>query len=349
MRSQSLAVTVSDIAKRASVSVGTVSRVLNNQPNIGSERKHQVLTAIEKLNYKPGTWVNRMRKGLTPVRTGQIALVLLNLSEWTAHASCTLQYIQGAQQEITASGRECLFFTWNEIPGDNTIPQSLLNGEIDGIVLKGNPQSEISKHWLSRFTRVWLNPGNNISPDDCDCIMVDYQTGIRNSVAYLASRGHRRIAIVSPEETLFLPSKLIGYKQAVKEFGLDDDDELIQVRNILPEYDCGWAVDNLWSLSRPPTAILSNDYSCSGIYQALIARGMKIPRDVSIVGYEGSQDHCEALAPKLTSMDIGAIDIGKIAVKQLLERIKKPKERHQKILIRGHLVERASVNDISHR
>ncbi|MCD4825593.1 MAG: LacI family transcriptional regulator [Phycisphaerae bacterium] len=341
-----MAVTISDIAKKASVSVGTVSHVLNNRPSVGSERKQRVLAAIEELDFQPNRWARRMAKGQKNQQTGQIAMVFLNLSEWVKHAFCTLQYIQGAQQEIADSGRECLFLTWNEKPGDDTVPHTLLNGEIDGIIVKGEPQSETSKYWLSRFTRVWLNPGNNISSDDCDCIMVDYQTGIRNTIAYLASRGHRRIAIVSPEDTLFFPSKLTGYKQAVKELGLDVDDELIQVRNILPEYDCGWAVDNLWSLSKPPTAILSNDYSCSGIYKALIARGLNIPQDVSVVGYEGSLEHCEALVPRLTSMNIGSLDIGKAAARQLFERIKNPQEYTRKLYIQGRMVERESVRKL---
>ncbi len=325
--------------------MGTVSHVLNNRPNIGPDRKNRVLAAIEELNYKPNKWARGMGKGLKGMQTGQIALVFINISERIMHASYTMQYINGAQQEITSAGRKCLFLTWNETPGDDTIPHILLDGEIDGIILKGDLQGEAGNRWLSRFARVSLNP-NNIPPDDCDCVMVDYQAGARNCVKYLASRGHRRIAIVGPAETPFFQSKLIGYKQAIKQLGLDADDALIQVRQVPPESDFSWAIDNLWSLPKPPTAILSNDYACGGIYRTLAARGMKVPRDVSIVGYDNALDYCEALVPQLTSMDVCATNVGKAAAQQLLERMKDPEDTSRNIYIQGRMVERASVKKL---
>ncbi|MCD4825613.1 MAG: LacI family transcriptional regulator [Phycisphaerae bacterium] len=340
-----MAVTVSDIAKRAVVSVGTVSRVLNNQPNIGSERKQKVLTAIEDLNYKSDEWVSRMRKGLTGTRTGQIALVLINLPDQTMHAAYMMQYIHGIQQESAEEGRKCLFVTWNDKPGDDAIPHILLDEEVDGIVFKGILKSETSRRWLSRYPRIALN--HSFAPPDCDSVMVDYEGGAYDSVNYLAARGHRRIAFVD------LPSfytKFLGYRHAVNELGLDVDEELIQTRDICfplkSESELDRVIENLWSLSEPPTAIISSDYYCGTIYKALASRGLKVPDDVSIIGCDNAVDHCEALIPKLTSVDIGAVELGKLAVTQLFERIQKPQERYRKLSIRGRIVERDSVREI---
>ncbi|MCD4825226.1 MAG: substrate-binding domain-containing protein, partial [Phycisphaerae bacterium] len=250
------------------------------------------------------------------------------------------------QQEITSSGRKCLFLTWNETPGDDAIPNILLDGEIDGIIVKGGSHSEIGRQWLERNPRVIINPG--IPPTGCDCVMVDYQAGTHLRMEYLAALGHHRIAIVSPDRgnDQYFQSKLTGYKRAVKEFGLDADDELIQLRNVPSESDFGWAIDNLWSLAKPPTAILSNDYSCGGIYKALARRGLNIPGDVSIVGCDNSPNYCEALAPELTSLDICATSIGKAAVQLLFERMKNPEDTSRSISIQGRMVERASVRKL---
>ena len=177
--------------------------------------------------------------------------------------------------------------------------------------------------------------------------MVDYEAGICQSVKYLADRGHRRIAMVDLPDTrvTYLPHKLLGYRDAIRRLGLDADDGLIQTRDVSPDSDFGWAIENLWSLSSPPTAILSNDYFCSGIYRALASRGLNVPNEVSVIGYDNATDFCEALTPRLTSVDTGAIEIGKAAIRQLRERIKDPKGRHQKISIQGNLVERESVKD----
>ncbi|MCD4826063.1 MAG: LacI family transcriptional regulator [Phycisphaerae bacterium] len=341
-----MSATVFDIAKKATVSIATVSRVLNNTQNVSHERKQRVLAAMEELDFQPNRWARGMAKGQKNQQTGQVAMMLINIPDRIAHTAYTMQYIHGVQQEIAATGRKCLFVTWNDQTDGDTIPQVLLDGEIDGVVFKGYPYTEIGKQWLSRYPRIILNPP--AAPPDCDSAMVDYEEGAHDSVAYLASLGHRRIAFVG------LPSfrtKLLGYRRAVEELGLDVDEGLIHTRNISledtsQELDLNWAIENLWSLSKPPTAILSNDYFCGAIYKALAKRGLKVPDDVSVIGYDNEASHCEALIPKLTSVDIEAVELGRLAAKQLLDRIQKPQERYRKISIRGRIVERGSVRKL---
>ncbi|MCD4824560.1 MAG: LacI family transcriptional regulator [Phycisphaerae bacterium] len=341
-----MAATVVDIAKKAAVSVGTVSRVLNHQPNIDVALKQRVLGAMEQLDYRPRRLARGTKDGSSKKQTGQIAMMLINLPDHVAHTAYMMQYIHGVQQETAAAGRKCLFVTWNEESDGDAIPPVLLDGEIDGIIVKHFLHSEIVQQWLNRYPRVFLNPAG-ASPD-CDCVMVDYEEGIRDCVAYLASLGHRRIAFVG------LPhfhTKLLGYRRAVKELGLDVDEGLIQTRDISledtsQELDLNWAIENLWSLSEPPTAILSNDYFCGAIYHALAERGLKVPDDVSIIGYDNETSLCEAIRPKLTSVDIKAVELGKIAAKQLLDRIQNPQESYRKISIRGKIVERESVRKL---
>ncbi|MCD4824475.1 MAG: LacI family transcriptional regulator [Phycisphaerae bacterium] len=338
-----MSITISDIAKKAAVSTSTVSRVLNSKPDVGQDHKQRVLAAMAELDYRPNLLARGLRTNPTERQTGQIAVMLINCPDHIAHTAYMMQYIHGVQQAIDAAGRKCIFVTWNEESGDGTIPQVLLDGEIDGVIIKKRPSSEIGKQWLNRYPKIILNPPST-SPDS-DCVMVDYESGTHDCVAYLASLGHRRIAFVD------LPSfhtKLLGYRRAVDELGLDADEGLIQTRDIpfedtSQELDFSWAIENLWSLSEPPTAIISNDYFCSAIYHALAERGLKVPDDVSVIGYDNDTSYCEALRPKLTSVDIEAVELGKLAVKQLLDRIQKPKESYRKISTRGKIVERESV------
>ena len=341
-----MAVTIIDIAKKAEVSVGTVSRVLNNQPNIGPERKQRVVAAMEELDYTPNRWARGIRRGsATGKKTGQIAMMLINLDDVTMHTAYMMQYIHGVQQEIAATGRKCMFVTWNEKSDGDTIPQTLLDGEIDGIIVKGHLHTDIGKQWLSRYPKVFINP-LPASPG-CDCVMVDYEEGIHDCVTYLASLGHRRIAFIEMRK---FHTKLLGYRRAVDELGLDADEGLIYTRDVVSlsklELDLDRTIENLWSLSKPPTAILSNDYFCGEIYKALTKHGLKVPDDVSIVGYDNETSHCEALIPKLTSLDIKAVELGKLAVKQLLERVQNPQESYRKILIQGKIVERESARKL---
>ena len=341
-----MSITVSDIAKKAAVSTGTVSRVLNDKPNVGQDHKQRVLAAMAELNYRPNPYARGMRMNPTKQKTGQIAMMLINLPDRIAHTAYMMQYVHGVQQEIAEAGRKCLFVAWNEKADDDAIPRVLLDGEIDGIITKCFPYSEIVRQWLSRYPKVFLNPA--AASPDCDCVMADYEEGTHDSVAYLASLGHRRIAFVGLP---WFPTKLLGYRRAVSKLGLDADEGLIQIRGVSlegdsQELDLNWAIENLWSLPEPPTAILSNDYFCGAIYQTLAERGLKVPDDVSIIGYDNETNLCEAIRPKLTSVDIKAVELGKLAAKQLLDRIQKPQESYRKILIRGKIVERDSVRKI---
>ncbi|MCD4825881.1 MAG: LacI family transcriptional regulator [Phycisphaerae bacterium] len=341
-----MGITVVDIAKKADVSVATVSRVLNDQQKVGAERKQRVLAVMEELNFQPNRWARGMRKGSAGEKTGQIAMLMVNRPDTDLHQAYAMQNMHGAQQEIAEAGRNFLFCIWHESDGD-TIPDILLNGEIDGLLVKGQSATETGKKWLSRYPRVRINPSDP-SKVDCDCVMVDYERGSRDCVAYLAARGHRRIAFVDLQA---FDSKLLGYRKEVKELGLDADEGLIQVRDfpvpLKSNSDLDWAIENLWSLPKPPTAILSHDYLCSAIYKSLANRGLKVPDNVSVVGYDNVLDCCRTLDPPLTSVDMGAFDIGKAAAKQLFERIGDPQGRSRKLYIQGRLVERDSVRDLS--
>ncbi|MCD4825616.1 MAG: LacI family transcriptional regulator [Phycisphaerae bacterium] len=343
-----MAVTVRDIARKAAVSVGTVSRVLNNQPNVGSERKQQVLTAVEELNYKPDEWVHRMRKGFAGKRTGQVAMIFLNLPEETKHQPYMLQYIEGVQQGLDAAGKKCIFFNWNTTLDDEEVPHIFLDGEIDGIILKGcTPISKIGRAWLDRFPRVNLAIG---APNaECDIVLPDYQTGIRQSVKYLVARGHRRIAIINEGGLSYYQHKLVGYRLAMDTLGLGVDEELVQIcRTSVPQKaELRQIIDQLLSISDPPTAILCKDSYCGDIYQALASRGMKIPDDVSIIGYDNTRPVCESLVPKLTSMDLNAARLGETAVRLLLHRIKNPTDLYDSLYIQGRLAERESVRTLN--
>ena len=337
-----MSVTIVDIAKKAGVSISTVSRVLNNKPNVCSDRKQRILAAIDELDYKPNYWARGIRKNATGQKTGRIALLFVNLSERMHTLSFIMQYIQGIHQEIATAGKEFLFNIWHD--EDGVIPAVLFNGDVDGVIIKGWSNDPAMQRWLSGRPVVRLNP---LETDDFgDRVMVDYEAGTSEAVKYLASQGHRRIAYIAPQHHLYSQRKLSGYRRGVSDLGLDVDENLIQIRTGVGGQECDWAIDNLWSLSHPPTAIISDDKTCVTIYKALADRGIKIPQDVSVFGYDNDLSRCESLTPTLSTMDLEACDIGRAAVRQLLSRVENPQDSTRTLLIRGRVIERASVRKL---
>ncbi|MCD4825036.1 MAG: LacI family transcriptional regulator [Phycisphaerae bacterium] len=336
-------VTIVDIAKKAEVSISTVSRVLNNKPNVCPDRKQRILAAIDELDYKPNYWAQGIRKNVTGQKTGRIALLFVNLSERMRTLSFVMQYIQGIHQEIASAGKEFLFNIWHD--EDETIPSMLFNRDVDGVIVKGQSHDPALQQWLGRCPAVHLNPLCHPSPYG-DSIMVDYEAGTSEAVKYLASQGHRRIAYIAPQHHLYSQRKLSGFRRSVSALGLDVDENLIQIRGGVGKLDCGWAIDNLWSLSHPPTVIISDDKTCVSIYKALADRDIKIPQDVSVFGYDNDLARCESLMPMLSTMDLEACDIGRAAVRQILSRVENPQDSNRTLLVQGRIVERASVRKL---
>ena len=112
--------------------------------------------------------------------------------------------------------------------------------------------------------------------------------------------------------------------------------------------DMTWALEQLWGLpeSERPTAIITaNDWMALGLYDALAARGLRVPDDVSVVGFDNSQPQCASMKPPLTSFDMSFALVAKAAALKLIDQIEMPKQQGDLAvqLIRGHLVERGSV------
>jgi DNA-binding LacI/PurR family transcriptional regulator len=326
---------IEDVAKAAGVSVATVSRVVNkNYPYIGEGTREKVLEAIQKLHYTP----NRLIRSLQAGRTKVIAYASLypGLFRQDEVQVRTLVGIYGAAK---LSGYDILLPTDPLLDNDQPRVENLLDGRCDGVILetpKGSPVLDILA--ARKFPTVVL--GNRYVPAGIGTVYGDYRDGTRQAIKHFLDQGHRRIAHLAGPIQLWdeAQCRLDTYLETLKEAGIPIDRDLI-----LPSWGTEtWAanqeevdrsLDTWLRLPCPPTAVFcSSDRLALALMEAAGHRGLKIPEDLSIIGFDDmpTASHCQ---PALTTVSIDQNEMARAAMELLHALIEKrfqpPDSRNQ--------------------
>ncbi len=323
-------VTIRDVAKRAGVSVPTVSRVLNNR-SVGPDTKAEVLRVIELLNYKPNYSAVALGMGkrlATKGTTGNIAF-LSALPETAFSKDFWASILLGIQEEGQLTGYDTIFFSmFRNEPMEQSSTLSKIIPKVDGLIIDRlfHPKINLIKEevpvvGLNYFSREIEIPW----------ILPDNRKGIYRAVRYLHELGHRRIGFVSLVTGFHFSQRLEGYEIAMKELGLEiskgwiqygtgdvlDDD--VRIDNQLP--DMKPTVEALLGTAPPPTAVVvGNDIQAVRLMNAVKASGLSVPADISIIGFDDIQI-CEQSYPPLTTLRVPCEEMGKTAVRKLHEKI----------------------------
>ncbi len=331
--------TQADVARAAGVSRATVSYVLNRQTKgrvpISSETRERVLAAAAALGYEPDARAQSLRSGAT--RTiGLLVPDLQNPHFW--------QIVDSATQAARQAGYDLLLSSGDlDRAQEEASLKSLLRRRVDGLILSVTftrlAQEMLSQMAARRLPIVMIGGGQF----DFDYIGSDYRESTREVVAHLQKLGHRRIAFIhgvaSPGRG---QDRLQSYQESLQDAGLPFDESL--VAHCGPSVQDGYQA-GLQLLDRPdrPTAIIViNDLLAMGVLRAAADRGLDVPRELSLVGYDDIP-MADYLVPRLTSVHMDAEAIGQGAVELLLQRLRAPEDPRRAIRIPTRLVVREST------
>lgn len=347
---------VKELAQHAGVSVGTVSRVLNGESSVAPKRRQAVQKAIADLGYKRTSAAQMLasRRSRSITHTGNIAMVFVGMSEnWQGHPT-TAAMINGVDQACTDSSFHPLIETCLD---DRHLPRCIANGKVDGILIK---TSNIVPRFMSQLPdylpRILMGMAEPTLA--CTQVLPDHRASAWVATEYLWDKGHRRIAFVNNEDLhrTFI-SRYQAYEQLLRSKRAFDPNLVAMKQNDERGFephvnfpDMNFAVDQLWSLAEPPTAIVAaNDWMAAGLYQALKKRNLIVGRDVSIIGFDNVLSVCCMLEPQLTSYQIPLEEVSRHATRLLMNLIENPAENlnHSTQLLPGQLVERGSVVDLN--
>lgn len=298
-----------DIAREAGVSRAPVSLVMRESPKVSPERRRAVLESAAALGYSP----NRLASRLASRRTRTFGVLLLDL-----HNPVFADVYDGIAEGVAGTGNHLMVAVGSADPAAETEAiRSFVDLRADAVLLAGYTGTPEQLAAVLRGTPAVVIT-REVPVDGVDCVLSDDLRGGELAVEHLHELGHRRIAHLDKPEWLPYPSRRQGYLNAVRRFGL----EPILLEGDMSERGGFRAMNEYLDAGAPvPSAIMAyNDVSALGVLDSLVSRGLRVPDDVSVIGYDNTELAASPLLG-LTSVDLHAREIGKIAAGVALERL----------------------------
>lgn len=308
--------TIYDVAKQAGVGIGTVSRVLNESPQVRAETRQRVLVAIDALGYRPSPIAQRLslRKTLS---IGVVAVFFTRPS--------VVERLRGIEAIIAESEYDLIVYNIETPARRDSCFRSIAAGHrVDGvIVISLSPNDEDVVRWAKAGVPIVLVDNHHPT---LNCVMIDDVAGGYEATKHLVELGHRRIAFVGdPLHTEFDFSssrdRLAGLRQALADHGIPFPEEYHQAGEHGRE-PARHLTHRLLSLPNPPSAIFAaSDTQALGAMQAAREAGIRVPEDLSVIGYD-DVEVAEYL--NLTTMHQPLLDSGRLGIELLLRLIEDP-------------------------
>ncbi|MEM1118222.1 MAG: LacI family DNA-binding transcriptional regulator [Bacteroidota bacterium] len=309
--------TIYDVANEAGVAISTVSRVLNASPEVSDPTREKVQAAIEKLQFQP----QRTARNLAQQSTTSIAVALPS-----ATSLFFVEILKGVKDVLRDQDIDLLLSNLGSAQPYPTLQRFLRRGTVDGLLLVALPVDEALSMQIGGMRAPVVLLGSKYP--GLDAYWWDDASGAREAVSYLISEGHERIGLITAHSwsTSSAP-RLEGYRAALSEAGIPLDPDLIQAGQAtkhagFSEEAGAEAMERLMSLDRPPTAVFaSSDVQAYGAWAYARDNSIRIPREVSLVGYD---DLKLSRFLDLTTIAQGMHEAGRMATERLLERLKEP-------------------------
>ena len=337
--------TIKDVGKRAGVSIATVSLVISNHSRISTPTKNKVLKAIKELNYYP----SRSAKGLVTKTTKNIGFILTDDHFLKTEPFYTNIFL-GTEFVTRGSDYYVLLATINtNFSEEDSLPRFLLERSVDGVIIAGKvPLLFLEKLSKSKIPKIFVD--YYPTSGDNNVVLIDNIRGGLYATQHLIDYGHKEIAFVGGDITHpSISDRLTGYKQALERNSVTINSNNIITDEDYPARQNGYnATQKLLTRNSNITAIFTcNDAMAIGVMQYCVDNGIKIPDDISLVGF----DDVEAdllLNPPLTTIRVPKVEMGSEAMKLMVNVLKeKSVVSVKKILVPVELIIRNSTKKIN--
>jgi LacI family transcriptional regulator len=303
-------VTITDVARRAGVSMKTVSRVMNAEPHVREQVRERVIRAARELSYRPKV----SARSLAGARSYQLGFLLNLVSPYAMHAEL------GALRACREAGYHLMIETFDmaskELASDLDAMVNSLS--VDGMILL--PPVSDNAVVLAAFEAAGI-PVVRVAPEtQRPGLMIEVQdeAAARTITEHLLDLGHQRIGMVQgPAGHAASTRRLSGYRKALAARGIEPDPELIQPGNFFFEGGQA-AAERLLKLKSPPTAVFGgNDSSALGVMAKAQELGLKVPKDLSVAGFDDIAS-ASMVWPGLTTMRQPMADMGAAAAEAII-------------------------------
>ncbi|SED66153.1 transcriptional regulator, LacI family [Ruania alba] len=308
-------VTISDVARRAGVTKSTVSKYLNSSAGyyVAAETRELIEAAIRELDFEPSV----IARGLTQHRTMTIGLVAADIRN-----PFYPDLVAGVQEAVEPAGYTVVLGSTGSDPErERAIVRSMIRRQVDGVIMcSARLQVAEIESLMSSRTRLVL-ASRNLPTLVTDTVVVDNHAGAGMAVDHLAELGHTRIAhIAGPQDVVPFQDRLIGHRDALAQHGLAAEELIVVAAGSSTEAGAEAMATLLDGAAQPTAVFVGNDNMALGAMDLVRSRGLSVPDDISIVGFDDI-----ALASSsfisLTTVDSMAGVIGRDAARLLLDRL----------------------------
>ena len=305
-----MSVTIKDIAEKANTSYPSVSRALSGKPGVSRKTREKVLKIAKEMNYQP----NALARSLVQNRTSTIGLIIPDILN-----PYFPEIAKGVDDE--AHKRDLNMFLcnsdWDGVREGEYIDQLIAN-RVDGIIIFPTSSENISeiRRKAGRNLPVIIL-GTSQAEDISVSISSDDVLGAELSVVHLLKKGYRKLAFIGGEPGLSgVEDRLLGYRKAHDKFGLTPAQDLIVESGFT--FESGYsAMNNLLDQSMKPDAVFAeNDVIALGVIQAIRTRGLKVPEDIAVSGFDDIP-MASMSGIDLTTVRQPKFEMGKMAVSEL--------------------------------
>ncbi|OIJ18227.1 catabolite control protein A [Anaerobacillus alkalidiazotrophicus] len=323
--------TIYDVAREAGVSMATVSRVVNGNPNVKPTTRKKVLEAIERLGYRP----NAVARGLASKRTTTVGVIIPDIS------SIFFSELARGIEDIATMYKYNIILCNSDHNKEKEIHllNTLLEKQVDGIVFMG---SQITEEHVEQFKRspvpivlsATVDPGKEFPS-----VNINYEQAAYDAVKFLIENGHTKVAMLSGslEDPVNGYQKYAGYRRAIEEANITFNDDYVVIGDYT--YDSGIeAMEMFLGLNERPTAIFAGtDEMALGIIHGAQDKGYNVPNDIEVIGFDNTR-LAAMVRPTLTSVVQPMYDIGAVSMRLLTKYMNK-EEVSDEVVLLPHRIE----------
>ncbi|MET3697247.1 LacI family transcriptional regulator [Bacillus oleivorans] len=328
-------VTIYDVAREANVSMATVSRVVNGNPNVKPTTRKKVLEVIERLGYRP----NAVARGLASKKTTTVGVIIPDIS-----SIFYAELARGIEDIATMYKYNILLSNSDQNPEKEIhLFQTMLGKQVDGMVfMSGNVTEEHVKEFESASVPIVL-AGSIEEQGKIPSVNIDYEQATYDAVNSFIESGHKHIAfIVGPlNEPINSVKKLNGYKRALQDAGIEFNEEYVVEGDY--SYDSGLeATDRLFDMDTPPTAIfVGSDEMALAVIHRGKDRGIVVPDELEVISSDNTR-LTQMVRPQLTTIVQPLYDIGAVAMRLLTKLMNKESVDEHTVILPHRIEKRQS-------
>lgn len=324
------------IAEKAGVSANTVSRALNNKPDVKSKTKEKVLKIANKLSYTP----NLLAKSLKSGKTKTIGVIVSNLyNPFFNQVLCGIdEILNGKEYNIIICNSN------NDYNKEEKAIVTLIQKRVDGVLLTPVGKKSLDIAYMQKTKIPFVLVMSHLKTINTDYVGFDDKVGAFQATQHLIARGHRKILYLGgPSYFSLAQDRLYGHKKALVTHEIKVDQKLLK-KIINPKMEEGYRiVKEILSKEFDFTAIATfNDYIAIGALKAILERNLKIPEDIAIIGYDDIEFASLSIVP-LTTIQLPKYLLGRKAAELLLTKITGRKRKYQSIFLKPNLIVRNST------